>query len=166
MQFNNFKIISYKIIPTEKINKVLFEKECLKNKEGISEHEYESLFMNQEALNLEELIGQYVMADNETPFDYFASKTQATMNTSKILKNASTMYKSTLNKTQQLQQPAIQFQGIKNAFVLCIAPKRNDDYFKEFNVHFDNRRLTKLAHDKRQRKNDEGELFFIALQQR
>lgn len=89
--------------------------------------------MNQEALNLEELISQYATTDNDNAFDNFASKTQATMNTSKILKNASTMYKTTLGKTQQ-QQPLIDLKGVKNAFVLCIVPKRNDDYFKEFTV--------------------------------
>ncbi len=110
---------------------MLFEKECLKKKESISEHDYEALFINQEALNLEELIAQCVMAEEERPFEDFANRTQATLNTSKILKNATSTYKGSFTKTYQ---PLIEMRGVRNAFVLSILPKRTDDYFREFNV--------------------------------
>ena len=53
------------MVPYEKIKKIIFEKECLKSKEDVSEHEFESLFTNQEILDLEYLLGKDIVNQND-----------------------------------------------------------------------------------------------------
>jgi hypothetical protein len=97
------------MVPYEKIKKIIFEKECLKSKEDVSEHEFESLFTNQEILDLEYLLGKDLIHEHENMMNehFFHSKMSKT--SSETLKHAINMYKTVSMKPNKAE---IKFHGV------------------------------------------------------
>jgi hypothetical protein len=115
----------------EKTKKALFEKECLKAKENVSEEQFESLFTNQDIFDLDTIVGEDLIYRDAEYLENHFKTSKMSLNSTITLKNAVSVIKSNTAQNKVLSQRP---KGVQHALIISFRTRRSDDYHRAFKV--------------------------------